>query len=460
MEAPKPNPEQKSFRQTLLEDPDLDLLHKNALAYLKKVQDSEVSNPGRRKFIFGTAAVLAGAGLGIIAAPNLLPKSPLIHAESGNPPELPQPTNLFMEAIKPFIDEAFKKRSARERSDPEYAKRVDKELNSNRVNLVVFGYSEEHEESYEDFGGAPTILSYDLQTNQIGVIHLSRDIRVPEIARDFPNTPITNQRVRSIFKLGNFPFMGKVCEEITGLAADFQIVVKDTVIKDALDELGEGELNMNVAKDHDTGSFRLNKVAYAPAPIHAGLQTMKTMDLMRYILAEDKNPGGKEDERSYRKNEVLEALSKKIKDRIKTDPLFIVKIFTFLKGRVDSSEMKVDFDLNLFSRGGQALAGLFKALGAKFSGTETETNVPEINRRREHIFHDPSFGDGGVNRVHNIKDVPSIQRKYSPSTVEEVNKNMLPDWMLIPEGGNPYAQDLVREYWQSTRMLVKQKLAA
>ncbi len=372
-----------------------------------------------------------------------------------------QPVNLFQEFIKPFMIEALKRRQERVAKDPEYAKRIDQELNENRINIVLFGYGEEHGDSYEDYGGTPTVLSYDLKSSQIGVIHFSRDIRVPELERLFPNDPLENKRVRSIFKKGGFPLLQTVCEDMTGLVADFQIVLKDTVIMDAINQLTDGKLEITVPKDHDTGPYRLDRIQYGDGFINAGTQEMNTPLLMRYILAEDKNPGGKEDERSYRKNDVLVALNQKIREKVRKDPLVLKKALDLVRKEIDFKNAQVDFDLNLLNLGGQFFSGFLGALTKAITTQRTDTQLPEMNKQKQHVFHDFVFGDGGVTRVHNIRDNPPAgTRDDSPELLEDIRKNRLPDWVLIPDGGNPYAKDLVNDYWGSVRRLVKNKLMA
>lgn len=414
-----------------------------------------IQNPARRRLLINMLK-LGGIFLAGAAVDRLIAFS----SEPGpKPPE--QPVNLFNEVVRPFIDEAMKKRAERARTDPEFYHRIDQELNYNRINLLLFGYSEEHGESYEEYGGVPTILSYNLTTGQIGVVHLSRDIRVPELERLDPKGSIDSQRVRSIFKKGGFDQMRTISEDITGLAIDYQIVLKDAVVRDAIRDLADGSLNLDIPKDHHTGPFRFDGKLEDPngSFIQKGPQQMTTEQLMRYILAEDKQPGGKEDERSYRKNQVMTELSKKIKAKTRANPLFLLTLINFIKQKESTKELRVDFDLSLLNRGAQLMGGLVNAVGQLIKGREiAETNLPEMDPNKQLVFHDAYFGDGGVTRVHNIKNVRDPLRVDHPKVLDDIRNDLLPPWMLIPNGGNPYAKDLVNEYWQSVRKMVKEKL--
>src|SRR5574341_1156220 len=50
--------------------------------------------------------------------------------------------SLFETLIKPLANEAQKRREDRAKKEPEYAKRVDKELNEGRINFLLYGYGE------------------------------------------------------------------------------------------------------------------------------------------------------------------------------------------------------------------------------------------------------------------------------------------------------------------------------
>lgn len=406
-----------------------------------------------------TLQMLALGAAGLLVSKDH-PKSPSPVLSRGNPKTetSQEPTSPIEEFLKPFITEAMEKRAQRAKNDPEYSRRVDQDLNSSRVNVLIWGYSEEHGSTYEEYDGAPSVLSYDLKTGKIGVVHLSRDIRVPEITQIKPDATIEDQRIRTIFKYGGFPFLQKTAESITGLAIDYQIVMKDVVLRDVIEQIAGGKLNIDVNKDHDTGHFRLDGIEYGDGLIHKGLQEMNTALLMRYVLAEDKNPGGKEDERSYRKNKVLNALSNQFKEHIKTNPATFLYFLNLLRKEIDGNNVQVDFSLGLLSRGTQVVQGAINTFLTYMSGQQTtESKIPYVDHDAEIVFHDPFFGDGGVRRVHSIRDNTDVAMLYPESIVTET-QNKLPDWMLIPEGGDPYSNDLIANYWKSIRTMVKRKL--
>lgn len=389
-------------------------------------------------------------------------------------PKLPE--NLFNEFIKPFAEEALRRRAAWSEKDPEYSHIIDEELNRNRLNIVVFGYGEEHGDTYEDYGGAPTIFSIDLTTGKISIIHFSRDIRTPELERLPGSDPSKPMVLRRIYKAGGtdekgFELTRRVIGSMSGLVADYQIIMKDLMLRDMIAYFSGGKLELDVPKDHDTQSFRLGRAEYPGALIKKGRQTLNLMDLMRYVLAEDKNPNGKADERSYRKNQVTKALMQQLGNKFKEKPLhekivFLNQIKDFIAGEITSKNLELEFDPGLLSK---AISGILN-VASKFVGKigqDIEFTIPQIDENKGLVIHDLYFGDGTVGRAHVLYDTPNTYgRKDNPRVLEEIrasaqnNWNTIPGWMLIPDGGDPYSSDLVKDYWFPIRKRVKKVLTS
>ncbi len=78
---------------------------------------------------------------------------------------------------------------------------------------------------------------------------------------------------------------------------------------------------------------------------------------------------------------------------------------------------------------------------------------------RELVVHAEAFGDGGVRRVHDMATTPDDRGVPDhPLVIQELRLGSLAPYMLLPMGGNPYATDLIGEYWSSVRDLVKATL--
>jgi hypothetical protein len=356
---------------------------------------------------------------------------------------------------EPLIAEFRQRRALRARVDPTYAKRVDAALNAGTLNLVLFGYGEEHGERYPIVGGSVTVLSYDYAAARIRSVSLSRDIRTPELERRLPNANPRWQVLRHAYHIGGFGGLREVVENATGLCVDFQVTLKDVVIRDFIDFV-TGPVEVDVPREHHTGSFRLDGVEYPPGVIPAGRQIMTSFTAMQFILAEELDAEGRDEERSFRKNLLLRALTKRLKERVAADPYVVKQLADFFLFEQRQHNLALEYPLDyaaLLDREENAVAqNLWEILRAR---EDLRAVLPESDDR-ELVIHDQKFGDGGVSRVHTILDFPDVPgRDDHPNVLREARTGALPPWMLIPDGGDPYASDLVHGYWRSVRRLVR-----
>lgn len=452
---------------------DAEIDHEALVKYLLK-EKGVLKTPSRRNFLGISAAAVGGALLSAAHLSNTSSPKEVSPTSTAIPPTLeptPEPTstpegpvNLVHEFLKPFIEEAFKRRRERAQNDPEYAKRVDQDLNANRLNIVLLGYGEEHDEKYEDYGGSISIMTLDLKTNQMGVVHLSRDIFIPdkEFKARLPDGK--SDVIRHVFKAGGFDLMRLITERATGLVADYQMVIKDTVLRDAINELS-GPVFVDVAKEHHTGPFRLDEKEYPPGEIKAGPQVMDTQNAMRFVLGEDLDPKGKADERSYRKNILVRAIKDKIKKQMdQENPLgkliFMKKVQDFIGGHVGDKSVQMDFDISLINNANSVLQGLINTALARFSGgRDIQMAIPESDPRKELVVHDPYFGDenSGVVRWHNILN-NNENIEEDPRYKKLFDEGRINNWMLFPDGGDPNASDLIEGYYKPIRKGVRATL--
>jgi hypothetical protein len=362
---------------------------------------------------------------------------------------------LFDEFIRPLAETAAAQRAQRAEQDPSYAQRVDSALNTRRLNVALLGYGEEHEQTYSDVGVSVTIVSLNLDTWDMASISLSRDIRAPELedqsAREPPRWPVT---LRAGYKSLGFGGMRYILEDATGLAIDFQLVMKDVFLRNYLNDVG-GPIELVVPKDFHTNVYRLDGMDHAEDVIPAGRQTLSTDQAMTFVLGEEVDPQLKVDERSYRKDLLLKTLSCQARQRLTArDAGFVLNLVRFSVGELQNQDLSVDFDFKLISGGLGNLARAF--IGSR---GDVDASFPQLSGARELVVHEEAFGDGGVRRVHQIAREPDQNgTPDSPLVKEEIQMGSLAPYMLIPIGGNPYATDLVADYWASVRQLVRATL--
>jgi anionic cell wall polymer biosynthesis LytR-Cps2A-Psr (LCP) family protein len=364
-------------------------------------------------------------------------------------------TILFDQFVQPFVDGATRTRATRTEQDPAYTHRIDQDLNAGRLNVALLGYGEEHDQLYDDVGVSVTILSLNLATWDMASISLSRDIRVPELEDESvhqpPRWPLT---LRAAYRARGFDGIRAILEDATGLAIDFQVVMKDVFVRNYLNDVN-GPVELVVPKDFQTNKYRLDGVEHDEDFIPAGRQTLSTDKVMTFVLAETLDPQGKADERSYRKDLLLKTLSCTVRQRLEArDSGFALNLLRFLASELNSQDLNSDFDFHLIGGG---LGSLAQALIT--SGGNVDQNFPQVGMARELVVHDPDYGDGGVRRVRRIETNPDDQGlPDQPVVKQEIQLGSLAPYMLIPIGGNPYATDLVDDYWASVRSLVKSSL--
>jgi anionic cell wall polymer biosynthesis LytR-Cps2A-Psr (LCP) family protein len=373
----------------------------------------------------------------------------------GRKPDLDGRTSLFDVFIQPLAQESALRRAQWTANDPYYAHRIDQSLNAHRLNVALLGYGEEHDQSYADTGVSITILSLDLNTWDLASISLSRDIRAPELedqsAHEPPRWPMT---LRGTYKALGFAGVRTVLEDATGLVIDFQVLIRDVLLKDYLDTVS-GPVDIVVPKEFSTNVYHLGGVEHATDYIPAGRQRLSTDQAMTFVLGESLDPQGKADERSYRKELLLKTLSCQARQRLGArDAGFTLGLARFALDELNRDDLQSDFDIGLLTG---SLASMSQALVT--SRGQVDASFPQLGNSRELVIHDEAFGDGGVRRVHHMASIPDDQGQPDDDSVKaEIAMGSLAPYMLVPISGNPYAADVVNDYWRSVRALISTTL--
>jgi hypothetical protein len=376
--------------------------------------------------------------------------SPSTTPPAGRPADDGRPV-LFDDFVTPLMQAAAQRRSQVQQQDPLAHERIDADLNARRLNVALLGYGEEHEQTYADEGVSVTVLSLDLDTWQMADISLSRDIRVPELEEPADGPPRWPLTLRSAYHLRGMDGVRSILEDATGLAIDFEVLMKDVFVRNYIHDVN-GPVTLVVPKVFHTNLYRLDGVDHPPDVIPAGTQVLDADRAMTFVLGEELDPQGRVDERSYRKNLLLTTLSCDVRERIGAhDVGFLLNLVRFAAAERSSQDLTTDFDLQLMLGGVSRMAQTFVT-----GHGDVHTEFPQLSSSRQLVVHDPSFGDGGVRRVHAIEaDLDDPSSPDDPLVQEEVRMGSLAPYMLIPVGGNPYAADLIAGYWPSVRQLVR-----
>ncbi len=356
-----------------------------------------------------------------------------------------QPSSRFEALIQPFKDEALKRRTERAQTDPEYHKRIDQQLNEDRINFLLFGYGDTHEPPAADKAiiGSQTIFSIDLKSNKVDVVSLTHDIRAPEIEQYQKATgqkPVPT-KIDQAYDIGGFNLMRNVVENATGFSADFQIALKDVAIKGVVDDVFNG-LDVDVPFNVDTAPFWLEGNLYPEGSFSKGQQKMDGNKVLQFLKAIPRNYDPSV-ERNVRKHLLFKTLMSELSKSVK-NPLFLGRAGIFLNKATSSQEITNDFNIsNLLTSN---LAGLVKAAVFSKSG---ESLMPQTDKAIYVV--DGAVGDGGVQWVTSSPSSFSVSDR-----VREVYPN--PHFEVPTGEANPYSKDLINDYWKPVRELIKKTL--
>ena len=323
-------------------------------------------------------------------------------------------------------------------------------MNQGRINFLLFGHGETYEPpiAVDVIIGSLSILSYDLRTGRADIVSLTHDTRAPEIERFLAQRgePSLAVKIDQAYRLGGFDLMRKTVEDATGLSTDFQIAFKDSLLINLVDDV-LGGIEIDNPADFEVQSFYLDGKRFEAGRFSKGRQPLNGTQTIQYIkaLAAQYDPSL---ERNVRKVIVFRALLDGINQRCH-DRDFWLSISGFVVGQSNSGSIQYDFDpLGLLV---SHLPEVISSAGRFAKGEGCDLGASKIGRTLYVV--DPTVGDGGVQWV-------SMEVLTNPIAKRDLESGVYPDagaGMELPLNSNPYG-DLITEYWQSVRLLVKQKL--
>ena len=356
----------------------------------------------------------------------------------------------FERALHALLIEAKRHRAAGAAADPTYWTPLDPKLNSTRLNFLLFGYGETHEPPLTEraFIGSLTIFSYDYATRQIDLVSLTHDIRAPEAERyihDQGQAIVGPIKIDRAYGIGGFDLMRRTIEDATGLAIDFQLAFRESAIAGATDGVFGG-LDVDVPLSFSVNGFYLDGEKYPPGQFEKGLRRLNGVQVIQFIktvpVEEHYDPAL---EHNARKHLVFRSIMDALKQHA-GDVAFIGRAALFFSGQVAHDSIAYDFDLRRLLV--DNLRGMMADIGR--SGARDET-MPGVLRTLYVV--DPASGDGGVQWVQaNAHDNPITQRDIDEHRYGELA-------MEVPYHGDPYAADLVGQYWPDVRRLIASRLA-
>lgn len=366
------------------------------------------------------------------------------------PSPTPEKLSRFERLMRPFLNEARRRRQAEAAADPRYWARVDPQLNATRLNFLLFGYGETHEPPLTEraFIGSLTLFSYDYRSRSIDLVSLTHDIRAPEIERYVglkqPGQRIGPIKIDQAYSTGGFDLMRRTVEDATGLAIDYQLAFDEDAIAGATDRVFGG-LEVDVPLAFNVNAFWFGGKKQPPGAFRQGHQRLSGMQVIQFIKTVPVEVHyDLRLEHNARKHLVFRALMSALQANV-GDVAFLVRGALFFTGEVATRSIAYDFDLR-----GLLVENLWSLITERSSTDSADTAVPSIARTLYVV--DPASGDGSVQWV-------KANAKTNPITQRDLDDNVYGETAIeVPYAGDPYAEDLVGRYWPDVRQLISSRL--
>ena len=331
--------------------------------------------------------------------------------KTSTPEPTPDVRTYFEKYVYPALKKvAVERRNKKAEEDPKFWHRVDRELNENRVNFALLGIGSERV-----LTDSNQVLSLDLDSGEIRIVSLYRAVQAPEISR-YNNTTRPYYSSQALH-FGGIPLVETVLESATGLSADFAIALHMEVLAKGVENVFDDQLEVCipwVISDLNMGYF------------DSGLQKLTGDEVLRISRA---RYYGTDFDRQAVQQYVLRAMFKEARNEIASGPIgaakLVAKGLAFLNSETKSGAMRTNFDNSVFVDIGIELVNQMAA-----SGLEKMESYGMPYMAARHALAAEHMGD--PNDIHRRR----------------------------PPDGDPYAEDLVTDYWFSSREETKKFLTS
>lgn len=268
--------------------------------------------------------------------------------------------DLFKKVILGSLREFVQERRLEKSKDPEFAKRIDQELNSNRINFLLAGIrGTEEEPSLTD---SMQIISLNYEENIIDIIALHRDTEAPEIAAFLETSrPF---RINTAYILGGLPLTEKVVEDATGLAIDSTVVIKMEILEETVEKIFGNRLEITLdweINDSNMGYFPKGRQEFN------GEEVLRIARARYYASNYNRN---------ILQQKIIESmfsrLQKKNKEGFMTKVLMIKSFIDLLENGTKEEKITGSLPQNLFSNLG------WQIIQAIWSNRSLESDLPTL----------------------------------------------------------------------------------
>lgn len=368
----------------------------------------------------------------------------------------PSPKDPLTEYLEPIIKQVSNKRAKRALVDNLFYERVDPELNKDRINILLFIWGETHEPPDLERAtiGSHSLISVNNTSHAADKISWTHDIRSPEVERFLidDGKPFTKAiKIDQAFFAGGFDLMRQTVESATGLSIDFQIAFSDEIMVDLINKI-YGKLKINNPKKFRAHSIYYKENKYPEEEFKQGVVEVDGLKSLYYIKSVPVNDADPQIEHNQRKYRVLKSLKERTSGII-----IYLQLLRFLQEKADAGVIQLDFNPSELFYDLENLNSFFKIGTSMLSDNSMERIMPKDGK--EIYIVDPAHGDGGVQWT-------SANAAFNPITRKDFdlgiyNKDFgyeVPYHPDLPFTANPYATDLINDYWFPMRWRIKELL--
>ena len=237
----------------------------------------------------------------------------------------PTETNVAGEEKKDYLaflqelqKKVSQKREERAEKDPDYERRVNKELNQNRVNFLFLGLDcrSESQRGQSSFrADAPVVISLNTKTGYIEMLRIPRDLHAPEVddlTSEYQGYPF---RINAVTVFGDLEDARRVFEDATGLSQDFCFSLDFEAFRDVIDALGGVTLDVD-PEFVERYAEEINE--WLEGEIKAGQQHLNGKLAFDYVHWRKKDS---DYARGQRQMQMVEAIAQTAVAKIKEDPI-------------------------------------------------------------------------------------------------------------------------------------------
>lgn len=328
---------------------------------------------GRRKALRSIAAAIGvAAAFPFIASPRsvplkdvpavvvanteveIIPEDPVIvkHVEAevrpllGFSPEEAKPKTAKKDILREMflprvLSEVKQIREKRAREDPDYLKRIDKELNEERINGVLLGIGKE-----ETLTDSILIFSYHIPSNTVFLLSVPRDLQSPEVLRVTKN--LQWSRINAALEQGGINLVKEALENLSGLSMDLAAVSRFDVLEDMIDKT-VGYVEVDVKGTIDDKRYPTKEgPGFEHFYLPAGRQRLNGSKALAYARAR-LYPGGDDYVRAGHQQEVFAAFFKRLVEESQKSIFgkghLAFSLRNVLQDKMQKGRFQPDFDL-------------------------------------------------------------------------------------------------------------------